>query len=56
MREEEWRIEAITAGQVRASRPGQRRVLGFCTPQGGWCRISSAVGAGTVVELWIPLE
>ena len=33
MREEEWRIEAITAGQVRASRPGQRRVLGFCTPQ-----------------------
>jgi signal transduction histidine kinase len=23
---------------------------------GGWCRISSAVGAGTVVELWIPLE
>ena len=23
---------------------------------GGWCRISSAVGAGTVVELWIPLK
>jgi len=33
MREEEWRIEAITARQVRASRPGQRRDLGFCTPQ-----------------------
>ena len=32
-REGEWRIEAITARQVRASRPGQRRDLGFCTPQ-----------------------
>jgi signal transduction histidine kinase len=21
---------------------------------GGWCRISSAFGAGTVVELWVP--
>ena len=51
--------EGFDPGSLTAPRPGHlglSTVIERAEVAGGWCRVASAPGAGTTVELWVPLS